>query len=228
LALLFAFALSSSGKLAATSLGGDAPGVPTQSTSTVNVTLIGEFSPVEPQSAASETQSFEKFLDMSRAESAIGFEPLSAPKPKRSSLAEALGEDLFKPKASPAAAPHRAASQSAAAQGAASQSVQANASAVSQVKVDGRTRQTPNDLWKAIEPCWRRLADQRSVPVTLELSFSPLGNLAKPPVIRRTQGQPLTDQLLRSESQAIAALTQCGPYLMALGQSGVDVTFPKL
>ena len=64
LALLFAFALSSSGKLAATSLGGDAPGVPTQSTSTVNVTLIGDFSPVEPQSAASETQSFEKFLDM--------------------------------------------------------------------------------------------------------------------------------------------------------------------
>jgi len=55
----------------------------------------------------------------------------------------------------------------------------------------------------------------------LEVSCSPMGNLAKPPVIRRNPSRRITDQMLRSESQAITALAQCGPYLMAFGQENV-------
>lgn len=93
-------------------------------------------------------------------------------------------------------------------------------------KTSPRNAPSP-DLWKAIEPCWQRVADKDTVPVTLEITFSPLGNLARPPVIKRAPGAALSDDLLRSESQALAALSQCGPYLMAFGQSGVAVTFPK-
>jgi hypothetical protein len=63
--------------------------------------------------------------------------------------------------------------------------------------------------------------------VTLEVSFSPMGNLAKPPVIRSDPSLKITDQALRSESQAISALAQCGPYLMVFGQENVSVGFPK-
>lgn len=94
------------------------------------------------------------------------------------------------------------------------------------VSVDGRKSKTMNDLWKAIEPCWRRVADKNTVSVTLSVSFSPLGNLAKPPQIVRENGASLNDKRLRSESLAITALAQCGPYLMAFGQSDVSVRFP--
>lgn len=92
--------------------------------------------------------------------------------------------------------------------------------------VDGRNSKTTNDLWKAIEPCWRRVADKNTVSVTLSVSFSPLGNLSKPPQIVRETGASLTDKRLRSESLAMTALAQCGPYLMAFGQSDVSVRFP--
>lgn len=85
-----------------------------------------------------------------------------------------------------------------------------------------------NDLWKAIEPCWRRVADKSTQSVTLQVSFSPLGNLAKPPTILRTPGTHIDDRLLRSENQAITALAQCGPYLMAYGQQDVKVVFPRV
>jgi len=62
--------------------------------------------------------------------------------------------------------------------------------------------------------------------VTLEVSFSPLGNLAKPPVIKRNLQSHITDRMLRSESQAITALSQCGPYLNAFGQDNVVIQFP--
>jgi len=60
----------------------------------------------------------------------------------------------------------------------------------------------------------------------LSVSFSPLGNLAKPPEIERPNGARLDDRRLKSESLAINALAQCGPYLMAFGQSDVSVQFP--
>lgn len=137
-----------------------------------------------------------------------GLRPISAAQPTQS-LSDLFGENLFKP-AKAASAPASKRSE-----------------AVSHIKVSDKNSKTLNDLWKQIEPCWKRTADKNTLPVTLEVSFSPLGNLSKPPVIKRQPGAPLTDQVLRSESQAITALSQCGPYLMAFGQDGVQVKFPK-
>jgi len=97
----------------------------------------------------------------------------------------------------------------------------------SHVESNQSNNATMNDLWKAIEPCWRRTADKSTESVTLQISFSPLGNLAKPPTILRAAGTHIDDRLLRSENQAISALAQCGPYLMAYGQQDVKVVFPS-
>lgn len=126
------------------------------------------------------------------------------------SITEALGENPFQPQT-----------------GTPAKSASAKNSTEAHVKVSDRSNPTPNDLWKAIAPCWNRIADKNTLPVTLEVSFSPMGNLAKPPVIRRDPSKPINDQALRSESQAITALAQCGPYLMAFGQENVRVSFPK-
>ena len=131
----------------------------------------------------------------------------SAPTPK--SLSEALGENPFQPQQTTPA-----------------QTAAARNSSGAHVKVSDRSNSTPNDLWKAIAPCWNRIADKNTLPVTLEVSFSPMGNLAKPPVIRRDPSKRITDQMLRSESQAISALAQCGPYLMVFGQEDVSIGFP--
>lgn len=135
-----------------------------------------------------------------------GWTPSDTPKPAPQSLADLFGE------ASEAQQPQ--------AQTASPSDIQAL------VSVDGRESKTMNDLWKAIEPCWRRVADKNTVSVTLSVSFSPLGNLSKPPQIVREAGASLNDKRLRSESLAITALAQCGPYLMAFGQSNVSVRFP--
>jgi len=132
----------------------------------------------------------------------------SKPTPTKS-LTEALGENPFKQREAPA---HASAPKS---------------SEAAHVKVNDNTTKSVNDLWKAIEPCWKRVADKSTLNVTLEVSFSPLGNLSKPPVIRRDPGARINDQTLRSESQAISALSQCGPYLMAYGQQNVQVSFPN-
>jgi len=130
----------------------------------------------------------------------------SAPKPA-SNLADVFGKDPFAQ--SPPAA--QTTKQSA---------------TDSHVLIKDRTNVSINDLWKAIEPCWRRAADKNTLAVTLSVSFSPLGNLAKPPAIIRNPGVRLSEQQLRSESLAINALAQCGPYLMAFGQNDVNVQFP--
>lgn len=83
-----------------------------------------------------------------------------------------------------------------------------------------------SDLWRAIAPCWNRIADKDAVPVSLEISFSPLGNVAKPPILLGAPSTGLSDQLQRSQAQAIEALSECGPYLMAYGQDHVQVAFP--
>ena len=103
---------------------------------------------------------------------------------------------------------------------------QTQAQKAARITVANKDTETPNDLWKAIAPCWKRNATRDSIGVTLQVSFSPLGNLAKPPQIKREAGMALNDQRLRSESQAIMALSQCGPYLMAFGQSDVVINFP--
>ena len=136
--------------------------------------------------------------------------PLSAPSPAKS-LSAVFGKDLFAP--SPATPPKA--------------ETQHPSDQESHIKVaDQSNRTTPNDLWKAIEPCWKRVITHETEGVTLSVSFSPLGNLAKPPVIERPNGAHLDDRRLKSESMAINALAQCGPYLMAFGQSNVSVQFP--
>jgi hypothetical protein len=132
---------------------------------------------------------------------------LSKPQPK--SLAQVFGADPFQPSSPPEA------------------SEAAKTQKASHVEVKNSNNATMNDLWKAIEPCWRRVADKSTQSVTLQVSFSPLGNLAKPPTILRAPGTHIDDRLLRSENQAITALAQCGPYLMAYGQQDVKVVFPR-
>lgn len=148
------------------------------------------------------TQALDRFSDMT--ESPVQATPLKAPQPSQS-LDQVFGKDLFSqsPKAAQTPKPSE-----------------------SHVDVDGRNSQSMNDLWKAIAPCWHRLANKQAASVRLTVSFSGLGNLSKPPVIIRTAGAPLNDRQLKSESLAIAALSQCGPYPMALGQKDVTVDFP--
>jgi hypothetical protein len=157
--------------------------------------------PVPPQNAPLDT-----FMQMTDPAPAVT-DTTYQKSPSAQSITEALGENPFTPQNEPAGAP--------------------KSSTEAHVKTQNSDHQTPNDLWKAIAPCWNRIADKNSLPVTLEVSFSPMGNLSKPPVIKRDPTMPVTDRMLRSESQAISALSQCGPYLMAFGQSGVRVSFPK-
>lgn len=91
----------------------------------------------------------------------------------------------------------------------------------------GTSTGTVDELWNAIAPCWRRLADKETLPVTLTVSFAGNGMLAKPPVIERPVGENSNMQTLRSESLAITALSECGVYQMAAGREGVAIHFPK-
>jgi hypothetical protein len=150
------------------------------------------------------------FATMTQPATTTSQAPLSAPTPVKS-LSEVFGTDVFSP--SPPQQQHA--------------ETQHPSDQKSQVKIGAASnRTTPNDLWKAIEPCWRRVATKDTEAVALSVSFSPLGNLAKPPVIERPNGAKLDDRRLKSESMAISALAQCGPYLMAFGQSDVSVQFP--
>lgn len=162
------------------------------------------------QPPAPQTPRMSSFMQMADTDSPPPDWAIKASMPVAKPLSEALGENPFQPQPqSPA------------------QTAAAKTSTEAHVKVSDRSNPTPNDLWKAIAPCWNRIADKNTLPVTLEVSFSPMGNLAKPPVIRRDQSKRITDQMLRSESQAITALAQCGPYLMIFGQENVQVAFPK-
>ncbi len=84
-----------------------------------------------------------------------------------------------------------------------------------------------DDLWGAIAPCWNRLADSHTLPVTLEVSFDSQGNIASPPVIDRADADQNDPQAERSETIAMQALAQCGAYAMAENRAGVKVNFPK-
>jgi hypothetical protein len=181
----------------------------------VNVDLVPPApEPAPPMPAAPpkppQTQALDTFAAMSKPATATTSAPLSSPSPAKS-LSEVFGKDVFAP--SPASQPRA--------------ETQHPSNQESHVKLANQAdRPTPNDLWKAIEPCWRRVVTRDTETVTLSVSFSPLGNLAKPPVIMRPTGAQLDDRRLKSEAKAINALAQCGPYLMAFGQSDVSVQFP--
>lgn len=92
----------------------------------------------------------------------------------------------------------------------------------------GLTKGQGDDLWAAIAPCWKQIADGNTLPVKLEVTFSAKGALAEPPVIMRTEGMSSNQQVLTSESKAIQALAACGAYPMAAGQRQVAINFPAL
>lgn len=182
----------------------------------IEIDLIGLHDSAEAtaqayQPPAPQTPQMSSFMQMVDTDSRPSDWTLKTSTPAPQSISEALGENPFQPQS-------QSPDQSAAT---------AKNSTEAHVKVSDRSNPTPNDLWKAIAPCWNRIADKNTLPVTLEVSFSPMGNLAKPPVIRRDPSKRITDQMLRSESQAIEALSQCGPYLMVFGQEGVQVAFPR-
>jgi hypothetical protein len=91
----------------------------------------------------------------------------------------------------------------------------------------GASSGTFDDLWAAIAPCWRRIADTETLPVNLTVTFATNGMLAKPPEIARKGEDASNPQALRSESLAITALAECGTYQMAAGRENVNIHFPK-
>ncbi|WP_155847420.1 hypothetical protein [Asticcacaulis sp. AC402] len=92
----------------------------------------------------------------------------------------------------------------------------------------GLTKGAGDDLWAAIAPCWRKIVDEHTVPVTLEVTFSSGGALAEPPVIMRGDASANDPGRLVSESKAIQALAECSAYPMASGQTHVSIIFPAL
>lgn len=86
--------------------------------------------------------------------------------------------------------------------------------------------ETMRALWKAIEPCWKRLADKNTAGVTMHVSFTQLGNpsLASPGAA--AYDADLKNNQSPAELLAADALAECGPYLMVYGQNNVQIAFP--
>ncbi len=124
---------------------------------------------------------------------------------------------MSQPAALPEVAPATPAEASAAAQ-------PATAGGVGQA---GTTSGAGDDLWKAIAPCWGRVAGKDTLPVALRITFGATGGLSKPPQIVRDDKAPITPQSLHSEAQALSALAQCGGYPMAANRQEVEVHFPR-
>ena len=197
--LLMAFAMTTASNLANVTAKGDGDAV-----QGVEIDLVGVHDSSNPKPVVAvppETQRMNEFMQMLATPTIVVDTAVAKPNPAKS-ISEALGENPFEAKA-------------------------AKTSEEAHVKINDHNNKTVNDLWKAIAPCWNRIADKNSLDVTLEVSFSAMGNLSKPPIIHRNPGVSLDDRVLRSESQAISALAQCGPYLMAYGQEHVEVSFPK-
>ena len=90
----------------------------------------------------------------------------------------------------------------------------------------GQNGETYTDLWNAIAPCWNRIADVKTLPAKLTISFSPDGGLSAPPVIERDPDAEITDESLHAEAKALQALSECGAYPMAKSLQSVTVKFP--
>lgn len=91
---------------------------------------------------------------------------------------------------------------------------------------DGSGRsQGEDDLWNAIAPCWRRLADAKTQRVSLKVSFAGNGMLAKAAEVEKVVAGAAQSDGLRSASLAMQALAECGAYEMAAGRSDVVIDF---
>lgn len=86
--------------------------------------------------------------------------------------------------------------------------------------------QTMGELWRAIEPCWKRLADKNTAGVTMHVSFTQLGNPAVTPMGAGAYDAGSQSNGPSSETLAINALAECGPYLMVYGKDNVQIAFP--
>jgi hypothetical protein len=76
----------------------------------------------------------------------------------------------------------------------------------------GGSGSSAGGLWGQIKPCWDRLPNVSSVPVSLEIVLSDRGQIAVPPkIIRPDSGAP-DERRLISEARALAAVTACMPY----------------
>jgi hypothetical protein len=117
-------------------------------------------------------------------------------------------------------------SQRELAQNATAQPAQASAARQGGEGEGGTSSGTFDELWAAIAPCWRRIADNETLPVNLTVTFAGNGMLAKPPEIVRLAEDASNAKALRSESLAITALSECGAYQMAAGRANVSVYFP--
>ena len=86
----------------------------------------------------------------------------------------------------------------------------------------GQSSGVDDTLWKQIEPCWRRIAGPGKHDVMLRVSFSPLGNIAH--TSSAPDVQAISDT--QSETEAVEALAQCGPYVSAGSREDVMIAFP--
>lgn len=83
-------------------------------------------------------------------------------------------------------------------------------------------------LWSQIEPCWNRLPMRSAMPVTLEISLSGDGRLAKPPRILRPDIRRPEEDRLVAEARALQAISACLPYGGAQGLGRTQqVVFPS-
>jgi hypothetical protein len=78
-------------------------------------------------------------------------------------------------------------------------------------------------LWGQIQPCWSRLPQVSTVPVTLEIRLDLRGQIAKPPRILRPNTAAPDERRLISEARALAAVTACVPYHGATSSEGAGV-----
>jgi hypothetical protein len=67
-------------------------------------------------------------------------------------------------------------------------------------------------LWGQVKPCWSRLPDRSTVPVTLEVILNDEGRLALPPRIIRPSNAAPDQQRLIAEARALTAIASCVPY----------------
>lgn len=82
-------------------------------------------------------------------------------------------------------------------------------------------------LWRHVEVCWKRLPQTSAVPVTLEVSLTADGRLAKPPRILRPDVRAPSEERLVSEARALEAISACLPYADTQGRGTIQrLVFP--
>jgi hypothetical protein len=67
-------------------------------------------------------------------------------------------------------------------------------------------------LWGQVKPCWDKLPNVSTVPVTLLVSLNNQGLIDAPPKIVRPNSTPPDQGRLTSEARALTAIASCVPY----------------